>query len=148
MDFDPNIAVQRALGLRGQRRTESLDIVFQEWALSDLDAAIAAGTRLAHPFATVALRTIQLARSDLSEKMQREIVLQIGDENFIQRVIAEERSCLHTQKPEEVWKAAIGDGKQLIEIVGLLASIAEVWWRQDNEGALRKIVLCVAGVAS
>ena len=65
--------------------------------------------------------------------MRREIVLRIGDENLIQRVIAEERSWLHTQKPEEVWKATVGDGKQLTENVGLLESIGEDWWRQDIE---------------
>ena len=48
-DIDPDMALQHALDLRGQRRIQSLETVFQEWALSDLDAAIAAGTRLTHP---------------------------------------------------------------------------------------------------
>ena len=72
--------------------------------------------------------------------MQREIGLQIGDEDFMQRVIAEERSWLRTQKPEDMWNAAIGDGKQLTERVGFLASIAEAWWTQDSEGVLQKVV--------
>ena len=139
-DIDPDMALKHALDLRGQRRIQSLETVFQEWALSDLDGAIAAGTRLAHPYANVALRRILRTRSDFSEKMRREIELRIGDENFIQRVIAEERSWLYTQKPEETWNAAVGDGTQLTQKFGLLASVAEFWWRQDSEGVLEKIV--------
>ncbi|MYC25107.1 MAG: hypothetical protein F4X56_04215 [Gammaproteobacteria bacterium] len=140
VDLDPNMALKHALDLQGQQQIDSLQTVFREWALLDMDAAIAAGKSLDHLFATVALRSVVLARNDLSETMRHDIEHHLGDDNFIQTVIAEEPIWLQTQNPEEAWRMAIGDGKQLTDKVGLLASIAEVWWRQDSEGVLQKMV--------
>ena len=59
---------------------------------------------------------------------------------FIQTVISEDRTWLQTQSPEEAWYSVIGDGRQLSSKIGQLASIAEIWWRQDSEGVLQTIV--------
>lgn len=138
--IDPSMALRHALVLRGQSRIESLKIVFQEWAILELNAAVSSGVRLAHPFARVALKSILRARIDLSEESQQEIVLQFGEEDFMQRESAKERTWLRTQSPEEAWNTAIRDGKRLTTRVGLLASIAEVWWRHEGAGILQKIV--------
>ncbi len=139
-DIDPNMALRHVLDLPGQRRTESLEVVFQVWARSDLDAAIAAGIQLVHPLSDVALQTILLARNDLPETERRDIGLRFGDNFSVDRVIAEERSWLNTQEPEEAWNQAIEDEEQLTQRVGLLVSIAEDWWLQDSEGFLEKVV--------
>ena len=140
VDIDPNAALQYALDRRGNLQKESLDTIFREWAFSDLDTAVAAAINLDHHLSRAALRTVVLARSDLSANLRQDIELHLDDDDFIQTVIAEERTWLHSQTPEEAWYAAIGDGKQLSKRVGLLASIAEVWWRQDSEVVLQKIV--------
>ena len=139
-DIDPSMALEHVLDLPGPRRIKSLESVFQEWALSDLDAAIAAGIQLAQPLNNVALQSILRTRNDLSDKMRRDIGSRFGDNYSVERVIAEERSWLNTKKPEEAWNKAIDDEEQLTQRVGLLVSIAEDWWQQDSEGFLKKIV--------
>ena len=139
-DIDPSMALEHVLDLPGQHRIESLETVFQEWAWSDLDAAIAAGIQLAHPLRNVALQTILQTRNDLSEKMQRDIGSRFGDIYSVERIIAEERSWLNTLTPEEAWNKVIEDEEQLTQRIGLLVNIAEDWWQQDSEGFLQKIV--------
>lgn len=139
-DIDPSMALEHVLDLPGQHRIESLETVYREWALADLDAAIAAGIELAYPLSNVALQTILQTRNDLSDKIRRDIGSRFGDTYSVERVIAEERSWLNTQTPEEAWNETIEDEEQLTRRVGLLVSIAEDWWQQDSEGFLEKIV--------
>ena len=139
-DIDPHMALEHVLDLPGQHRIESLETVYRAWALSDLDAAIAAGIELAYPLSNVALQTILQTRNDLSDKMRGDIGSRFGDNYSVERVIAEERSWLNTKKPEEAWNKAIEDEEQLTQRVGLLVNIAEDWWQQDSEGFLKNIV--------
>lgn len=139
-DIDPHMALEHVLDLPGQHRIESLETVYREWALSDLDAAIAAGIELAYPLSNVALQTILQTRNDLSDEMRGDIGSRFGDNYSVERVIAEERSWLNTKKPEEAWNKAIEDEEQLTQRVGLLVNIAEDWWQQDSEGFLKNIV--------
>ena len=139
-DIDPSIALQHALDLQGRDRIETLETVFREWAFSDLDSAVYAGIELSQPFTRTALRTILRTRNDLSEEMRQEIGLRTGAAGFMQQEAAEDRSWLLSVSPEEAWNTAIGDGKQLTRKFGLLADIAEVWWKQDREDVLQKIV--------
>ena len=139
-DIDPSMALEHVLDLPSHSRIESLESVFQEWALSDLEAAVAAAIQLAHPLSNVALQTILKARNDLSEEMRRDIELRFGDNYSVEGAFAEERIWLNSQELEQAWNAAIEDGEQLTQRVGLLVSIAEDWWQQDSEGFLQKIV--------
>lgn len=139
-DIDPSMALEHVLDLPGQHRIESLKTVYREWALSDLDAAIAAGIKLVHPLSNVALQTILQTRNDLSDEMRRDIGSRFGDNYSVEQVIAEKRSWLNTQELEEAWNKTIEVEERLTQRVGLLVSIAEEWWQQDSEGFLEKIV--------
>ena len=139
-DIDPNMALQHALDLQGQNRIETIETVFRAWALSDLDSAVDAGVELSEPFTRTALRTVMRTRNDLSDEMREEVRLRAGFSESIQQAIAVEQTWLLSASPENAWNAAIGDGKQLSSRIGLLANIAEVWWKQDSEDLLQKIV--------
>ena len=85
MDIDPHRAAATRIGTFALRTESSLlDTVFQEWAMLDLDAAVASGIRLSHAFTKVALRAILKARSDLPEQTRQEIELRMGDEGVMQ----------------------------------------------------------------
>ena len=82
VDLDPNKALKHALDLQGQQQIASLQTIFREWALLDMDGAVAAGKSLDHLFARVALRSVVLTRSDLSAKMRQDIERHLGDDSF------------------------------------------------------------------
>ena len=120
-----------------------IGLVFQEWALGDLDSAVAEAAELIDPNKRNAVEGILTARFDLSERDRREIARRLGQEQLGMDQIAREIVDEELLDPKKAWKRFIDTfGKtSLYSTVQqrALAEIAQAWIAQDGNEALNDI---------
>ncbi|MYD46383.1 MAG: hypothetical protein F4W92_08535 [Gammaproteobacteria bacterium] len=102
---------KQALGLfgnmSGSLSPSLIGLVFQEWAVADLDRAVAEAADLINPNKRHAVEGILTARYDLSERDRRELARRLGDEQIAIDQIALGMVAEEILDPKTAWKRFI-----------------------------------------
>lgn len=131
---DPKMAAAAVMRLPRNQRDYLLEIVFEQWSLSDLDTCLRYVEKLDFSYKSAALESILRTRDDLSDDRRVEIARQLGDKSYGERVIAESRALdLVAESPLRAWDWLIQEDmfrdSHFTEIVKLVAQA-----RVDQEG--------------
>ena len=102
--LDPSLALTRVLEFSTQHGTAQLvESVFQEWAHSNLDAAVSRARTLDEDLREFALRAIVRERTDLSEETVRAIARDLGNEQIAISAITQRKIQEAIGNPEKAW---------------------------------------------
>lgn len=116
-----------------------LSITFSEWALKDLDGAIAHAKSLEGFRKHAALRAILQSRDDLSEDLRREIARGVGNEQLAIDLIAQSNLAESMENPEQASNALVNDDIGNSSQTGLLIQVAEAWFDKNGLSVLDEI---------
>lgn len=140
---DPKQTLGLLENLAGSFSPSLIGLVFQEWALGDLDTAVAEAAELIDPNKRSAVEGILTARFDLSENDRRGIARRLGHEQIAIDQIAQEIVDEEILNPNNAWKRFIdtfGETSQFSTVQQrALAEIAQAWIAQDGNEALKEI---------
>lgn len=144
---DPRGALSIAYSGTEERRNRHVSIVFQEWSIANLDAAIAHASTFSGSMRNAALEGILRSRIDLSDEERQEIARGLGNEQFAldQQAIASLNDSL--PDPEERWSEFLSFHGSKIEQLSevqqdLLVDIAHSWIEQ------RGLVEAISGISN
>ena len=116
-----------------------LSITFSEWALKDLDGAIAHAKSIEGFRKHTALRAILQSRDDLSEDLRREIARGVGNEQLAIDLIAQSNLAESMENPAQAWNALVNDDIGNSSQTGLLIQVAEAWFDKNGLSVLDEI---------
>ena len=120
-------------------RDALISTTFSEWALKDLDGAIAHATSLEGFKKHAALRAILQSRDDLSEDLRQEIARRVGNERLAIELIAQSNLAQSMESPEQAWNALVNDDIGNASQTGLLIQVAEAWFDKSGLSVLEEI---------
>ena len=120
-----------------------IGLVFQEWAVQDLDQAVAEAAKLSEPKKQNAVEGILTARFDLPESDRRAIARQLGHEQLAIDQIASAMIEDEILSPQQAWERFINrfgttDTYSTVQ-QSAIAEIAQAWIAQDGNEALKTI---------
>ncbi len=136
--INPNEALRLVSNFPTSEQNALLVGVFQEWSLLDLSDAIAAATQLDQRFKKIAVETILLVRSDLSEHQQLDIGRQMGTVDLVERLNLEEL-LTNADSYQSAYQTVLDSGISVHESHHLLTEIAKTWVEEEGFGVLDRI---------
>lgn len=114
-------------------------VVFEEWSVSDLDAAIKHARSLNNESRRYALEGLLLSRHDLSESRQLEIARQLGHEQVVADTMAMALAGEPVENPESAWvkflEDHVGDAELLSNAQAALLNHIVVAWADGGEAS-------------
>ncbi len=113
--------------------------VFEEWAVIDLDEAVANAKSSSGAIKSAALRGILLARDDLSESVRRDIARSADNEQLAIDLISHSNVQRVISSPHLAWQSLISDDSPDKDQVSLFVKVAHAWLEVDGIGALGEI---------
>lgn len=116
-----------------------LSTIFKEYALVDLDVAVANTKLQSGSRKTAAVRGILQARDDLSQDVLREIARSVGNEQLALDMIARSNVEKAITNPKMAWQSLLDDETRDRDQISLFASVAEAWLEEDGLGALQEL---------
>ena len=137
--LDPKNAIKQVSNMPRLQHGDLLAIVFGEWALSQLDDALASAKRLDGFGKLAALRGILESRDDLSDAVRVEIGRQLGNERVAQNIVTQSNISEAIKDPESAWTTLIEDDLLDTAQTGTLIQVAEAWIEKDGMSVLGKI---------
>lgn len=126
-EFDPNLALAQVWLQQDHRWLHLLAIVFDVWASVNLDAAVESAATLESSFKSLAVRSILLRRSDLSNTERNEIVQILGNEFSANEILSESKVMQLLDRPNAAWDVVLNDDVSDEVQVNLLVEIASAW---------------------
>ena len=149
-------ALIRSLATQDPKRTldllEDLDdsflhsltgLVFQEWAVGDLDQAVKEAIELSEPKRRIAAEAILITRFDLSEIDQREIARELGHEQLVIDQIALAMIDDEILDPQQAWTRFFEtfgkSGQYSTAQQRTIAKIAQAWIVASGNDVLKVI---------
>ncbi|MXW54481.1 MAG: hypothetical protein F4X44_06575 [Gammaproteobacteria bacterium] len=141
----PRNALDQVASLAEVRRVPLIDIVFQEWSVTDLNSSIEFAKSIKGTSQVAALEGILGSRIDLPDDARRDIALQLGNEQFILDQWAAQKVQDDFDDPSAEWSEFLtihGVGFQELSPnqISLLASIARSWIEQDGFGGMAQAI--------
>lgn len=142
--FEPKDAVKRLADMNEETSRLLVSIVFQEWAVMDLDAAIQYIPTLDAPLQGAALNGVFHTRSDLDPLRVQAIARQFELEKVADDFTFDSMARRHLHDPDEAWSELLGklhteafqdDVSQLDFVAHVIKSI----WERDGKRGLRRI---------
>lgn len=139
--LNPKRALSRVLSLddEGYNVWQLLSSVFEEWAHSDLDEAVAHARTINENWKGVALQAIVQERMDLSEEILLAIARDLGNEQVAVGAIAERKIEDALGDPERAWNELALDLQNDSQHIWNIARVATAWFEQDGIGVLDQI---------
>ncbi len=113
--------------------------IFEEWAVTDLDEAVANAISLSGAIKTASLRGILMARDDLSETVRREIARSADNEQLAIDMISRSNVQRVIDSPQLAWQSLLSDNSSDRDQVSLFVKVAQAWLEVDGIGALEEI---------
>lgn len=114
-------------------------VVYQEWAHSNLDEAIAHARTLDDDWKQSALRAIVQERNDLSEEVLKSIARDLGDEQIAITAIARQKLEDAMEDPERAWNEYAINMQDDRQHMWSILQVASVWVEQSGLGVLDQI---------
>lgn len=125
--INPNHALTKVWSQAEHRWEELLSVVFGTWALSSLNDAVNAASKLEGSFRSVAVRAILVDRTDITD-VERSEIAQILDNEFIANVILSETMVMQLlHRPSDAWDVVLNDSVSDDTQADLLGHIASAW---------------------
>ena len=139
--LNPKRALSRALSMDSQEYSiwQFISNVFQEWAHSDLDEAVAHARSLDENWKETALRAIVQERMDLSEEILLAIARDLGNEQVAVGAITVRKIEDALEDPERAWNELALDLQNDSQHIWTIARVATTWVEQDGTGVLDQI---------
>ena len=137
--LDPRSAVKQVSRMPGIQQADLLATVFGEWALSQLDDAVAGAKQLDGIRKVAALRGILESRDDLSDAVRIGIGRQLGNELVAQNILTQSNISDAIKDPKTAWDTLIGDDVLDTAQTGRFIQVAEAWIVKDGMSVLAKI---------
>ena len=113
--------------------------IFSEWAVSDIDDAIKAASKLLGARRSVALDSILETRDDLSEDRRLAIAVQLNRIDTLDKLNSEMKALHSIADPSSSWDILLNDNVDDSLQIGALALVAEQWQGQIGFEVLSKI---------
>ena len=136
---EPEQALAQVEKVKRFDRDSILSTIFGEWALLDLDEAVAKAKSQSGTKKTAALKGLLQSRDDLSEDVRREIARNVGNEQLAVDLIAHARVEEAIENPELAWQTLLSDDSSDMDQVSLFMRVAESWLAKDGLSALKGI---------
>ena len=140
---DPKQTLGLLENLEASLSPSLIGLVFQEWALEDLDTAVAEAAELIDANKRNAVEGILSARFDLIEKDRREIARRLGHEQLAIDQIAREIVDEELLDPKKAWTRftdTFGETSPYsTEQQRTIFEIAQIWIAQEGNEALKEI---------
>lgn len=143
---DVDGALEQTLQLPLSDRSSALSGIFEEWSLSDLEAAITGAERLTGLAKRLATKTIMKVRDDLPEIRRLEIAKRLGYDEVGVQLLEEESFAVAIENPEAFWYKILNQGQGDLSQDELLARIAANWIEQDGFETVSQIVSSFSNV--
>ena len=116
-----------------------IEAIFREWAVFDVDAAIAHARELDGSHESIALETILRTRDDWTESQLLRLAREFGHESIAADILEYSHVALAATDPEKAWKAILDDGRADDLQVQSLISILQLWIARDGSDVLSKL---------
>ena len=137
--INPELALVHARELKRFDRESIVSRIFEEWAVIDLDGAVANAISLSGASKTASLRGILMARDDLSESVRREIARSANNEQLAIDLISHANVQKVIDSPQLAWQSLLSDNSSDADQVSLFVKVAQAWLEADGIGALGEI---------
>ena len=137
--LNPRDALKNLEKLAANRHDDLTSTIYGEWALGELDTAIAHALSNTSTNRQAAMRGILTARDDLSETIRRGIAKQFGEEQFAAELAWSSEDSLSFDDPSAAWNQLVNDNHDDVSQTGLLIRIAEKWYSQNGLASLDEI---------
>ncbi len=121
-------------------------VVYQEWAHSNLDEAIAHARTLDDDWKQSALHAIVQERIDLSEEVLKSIARDLGDEQIAIAAIARQKLEDAMEDPERAWNEYAINMQDDRQHMWSILQVASVWVEQSGLGVLDQIYQSLTNV--
>ena len=125
--------------MRDTTHWQLISSVFEEWAHSDLDEAVAHARTINENWKGVALQAIVQERMDLSEEILLAIARDLGNEQVAVGAIAVRKIEDALEDPERAWNELALDLQNDSQHIWTIARVATTWVEQDGTGVLDQI---------
>ena len=147
----PHRAADFALSIHDRQQYYSLThIVFQTWAILDLEGAVAHLKELTEQESRNFMRTIFAARDDLSFEQMREVALELGEESYAFSVYFQSLVNSGKNKPRETWYEIVNlaNREHVQHTTGsVLPRVAVAWVEDQGLHVLDEIVSSISNDA-
>lgn len=130
--LDPGLAFSEAENLDPILMTT----VFVQWSRTELNKAIEHAKGLDHDRKSFALRGILTSRQDLPEDIRLQIGKELGNEGLARSLVNSSRLDKYAESPAESWHEIIGDAQHNPSQLGMLHTLARVWFEQEGLSVL------------
>ncbi len=121
-------------------------VVYQEWAHSNLDEAIAHARTLDDDWRQSALYAIVQERNDLSEEVLKSIARDLGNEQIAITAIVRQKLEDAMEDPERAWNEYAINMQDDRQHMWSIAEVASVWVEQSGLGVLDQIYQSLTNV--
>lgn len=128
----PERALEIALGFPFQTARFLISGTFSSWAIMDLDAASDQAKKLEEPSRTVALESILVYNDRLSDKQERELVLELGQDYDVDDLLGKSYSQLSVEELKQAWISMIDSHFLGRYQTSSLLAIATAWLEISN----------------
>ncbi|MCY3884224.1 MAG: hypothetical protein OXG24_04835 [Gammaproteobacteria bacterium] len=139
--LDPRITLDHISTLAEARRIPLVDVVFQEWSVSDLAGATEIAKGMENPYRAAAFGGILHSRIDLSDDELRDIAHLLDSEQVFLNQLAVNGDRADIEDPSAEWSEFLSThGSDIARLSqdqrGLLLRIARAWVRSDGFGQM------------
>lgn len=136
---DPSRALRHIQELSSLSQSSLVYEVFQGWAASSLEDAVAEASSLPGSQRANALRAILETRSDLSDIDVRQIGRKLGNEALALKLNTANKVAELIEQPEQAWYFILNDETNDVVQEDLLREVAETWRDQEGFEVLARI---------
>lgn len=130
------VAVREELNAR---EGELISLIYEEWSLADVDAALASVIDLEQSVKKAALQGILSAHHDPTQERVRELVNRLVNEQVATELLGESAANYARADPQAAWSSLVNGGKPSLAQTEYLIRIAAEWLEQDGISVLHKI---------
>lgn len=125
-------------------KSSLFDLVFREWSVSNLDDALSHAAQLDQQGKETALRSILIAREDLSIAERREFARELDSDWLAVEILAEVLDARVLSDPKREWETFISRHEDRLQELSsekfqLLTEIAHAWIARDGLAVFQKM---------
>ena len=146
--IDPVEAMKRTFDIAWNRRAPIVKSIFLEWAISDVDAAIAHAKILGSTDRRNALDAILRIRDDWPADRIQELSLEFGLESIGAKVLEQIQISRAFNDPRSAWKALLEDAQTDSGQVNSLATILELWVAKEGFNVVSEAIESITDMNS
>ena len=138
-DIDPVRALSKAQEYSLHTRDQLIERIFHQWAIDDLDAALASAQSLSGEPQKTASRSILNAREDLSLERLYELADELQNMEYRRQFTERLWKTKAQEDPRSAWQSATLLPRDTWHIHSVLTTIAETWVEKEGLNVLDEI---------